>query len=63
MGHPTRRGEVGAVRETVNTLKQKGIIQTIVDMQSPATLDGGDVLVMVVIVSYCSDECSPQKSL
>jgi N-dimethylarginine dimethylaminohydrolase len=49
MGHPTRRGEVGAVRETVNTLKQKGIIQTIVDMQSPATLDGGDVLVMVVL--------------
>ena len=46
MGAPSRRGEVNGVKAALEQLKSQHVLSDIVVMQSPATLDGGDVLTM-----------------
>jgi dimethylargininase len=41
IGHASRRGEVAGIAEA---LKCHPLIKRVVEMQEPATLDGGDVL-------------------
>jgi dimethylargininase len=46
MGAPSRRGEVIGVKSSLEQLKSLHILNEIVSMEAPATLDGGDVLTM-----------------
>ncbi len=46
MGAQSRRGETEAVKSALLELKSKSVLQNVVEMSFPATLDGGDVLSM-----------------
>jgi dimethylargininase len=46
MGASSRRGEVNAIQTAVEHLKSQQVLNEIFIMTPPATLDGGDVLIM-----------------